>query len=446
MKQKIIYSFVALIAFSGCSTISQNEVFNALREETSKNLQWIKTPQEAEIVKKNVNDLLSQPLNQENAVHITLINNRSLQQMYEEIGLSQSELVQAGLMSNPLLGYTIGRGGGVTKSTLSLDVALLDVLWIPLRRDLAGVALEETRFRVGDEVLRTVREVKKAYIDAQVAQKKLALYEGLLKSHEASIQLAIRQHTAGNLSKRNLLKMQDTYARARLEAIELNRKNAMARETLNRILGLYGDQTNYTLEETPLALGIAISDDKGLETRAIKNRLDMNAAIKAVDYAARDAGYTQKTRLLSEIEFSAESEKETDSQGFNSFGIKIPLPIFDFGQGRVGKAQALYNQKVHRLYEVAVNIRSQVRESYAESRYAYDKAVETNEVIVPVNQEILEETKLFYNGMLDGVYELLEDHRRYGEAKMEAISAFGEYQKAQSDLEYVLGGTDNGTK
>jgi outer membrane protein TolC len=220
----------------------------------------------------------------------------------------------------------------------------------------------------------------------------------------------------------------------------------MARETLNRILGLYGDQTNYTLEETPLALGIAISDDKGLETRAIKNRLDMNAAIKAVDYAARDAGYTQKTRLLSEIEFSAESEKETDSQGFNSFGIKIPLPIFDFGQGRVGKAQALYNQKVHRLYEVAVNIRSQVRESYAESRYAYDKAVETNEVIVPVNQEILEETKLFYNGMLDGVYELLEDHRRYGEAKMEAISAFGEYQKAQSDLEYVLGGTDNGTK
>jgi outer membrane protein TolC len=446
MKKEFFYSLIALLALSGCSTISQDEVFNALREETSQNLQWIKTPQEAEIVNKSVNDLLSQPLSKENAVHISLINNRALQQTYAQIGLSQSELVQAGLMSNPLLGYTIGHGGGVTKSTLSLDVALLDVLWIPLRRDLAGVALEETRFRIGDEVLRTVREVKKAYIDAHVAEEKLALYEDLLKSHEASIQLAIRQHTAGNLSKRNLLKMQDTYAHARLEAMDLNRENAMARERLNRILGLYGDQTNYTFENTPLGLGTPITDAKGLETRAIKNRLDMNAAIKAVDYAARDAGYTQNTRLLNEMELSAESEKETDSQRFNSFGIKIPLPIFDFGQGRVGKAQAMYNQRVHRLYEVAVNIRSQVRESYAVSRYAYDKAAEANDVIVPVNEQILEETKLFYNGMLDGIYELLEDQRRYNEAKIQSLVLVGEYNKAQADLEYVLGGNNNGTK
>lgn len=131
---------------------------------------------------------------------------------------------------------------------------------------------------------------------------------------------------------------------------------------------------------------------------------------------------------------------------FNSFGIKIPLPIFDFGQGRVGKAEAVYNQKVHRLYEVAVNVRSQVRESYAASRYAYDKAVETNEVIVPVNQQILEESKLFYNGMLDGVYELLEDQRRYSEAKMQSLVLVGDYHKAQADLEYVLGGAGDGTK
>lgn len=446
MKQQIIYSFMALIALSGCSTISQRDVFNGVQEETSKNLQWIKTPQEAQIVNRNVNDLLSQPLSKDNAVHIALINNRSLQQVYAQIGLSHSELVQAGLMTNPLLGYTIGHGGGITRSTLSLDVALLDILWIPLRRDLAGVALEETRLTVGDEVLKTVREVKKAYIEVQVTQEKSALYKNLLKSHEASIQLAIRQNTAGNLSKRNLLKMQDTYAHARLEAIELNRENAMAREILNRLLGLYGDQTNYVLEETPLKLDAPIWDTKGLETRAISNRLDMNAAIKAVDYAARDAGYTQNTRLLNEMEFSAESEKETDSKRFNSYGIKIPIPIFDFGQGRVGKVQAMYNQKVHRLYEVAVNIRSQVRESYAASRYTYDRAAEANDVIVPVNQQILEETKLFYNGMLDGVYELLEDQRRYSEAKMKSLMFIGDYNKAQADLEYVLGGNNNGTK
>ena len=446
MKKEIFYSVITLLALSGCSTISQNDVFNGVKKETSKDLQWIKTPQEAAIVRESVNDLLYKPLSQDNAVHIALINNRALQQTYAQIGLTQSELVQAGLMSNPLLGYSIGHGGGVTRSTLSLDVTLLDLLWIPLRRNLAGVALEETRLSVGNEVLQTVREVKKAYINAYVAQERLALYGDLLKSHEASIQLAIRQHTAGNRSKRDLLKMQAAYAHARLEAMDHNRENAMAREILNRLLGVYGGQTNYTLEDRPLGLEMPASDARGLETRAIGNRLDMKAAIKAVDYAARDAGYTQNTRLLNEVALSAESEKETGTQRLNSFGIKIPIPIFDFGQGRVGRAQAAYNQKAHRLYEVAVNVRSQVRESYAVSRYAYDKAVEANEVIVPVNQQILEETKLFYNGMLDGIYELLEDQRRYGEAKMQSLVLAGEYSKAQADLEYVLGGDINGTK
>lgn len=446
MKPTTLYSLITLLALTGCSTISKNEVFEGVKKETGQSVQWINTPQEAALVDKSVNDLLSQPLTQDNAVRIALINNRALQQTYEEIGISQSDLVQAGLMSNPLLGYSIGRGGGSTTSTMSLDVAFLDVLWIPLRRELGGLALEETQFRVGDEVLKTVREVQKAYIDARVAQEKVALFATLLKSHEASMQLAIRQNTAGNLSKRNLLKMQDTYAHARLQAMDLSRENTMVRETLNRLLGVYGAQTNYTLKDTVLSFEPPLENSDGLESRAIANRLDMKAASKRVDYAARDAGYTQNTRLLKEIELSASSEKTTDTSRFNTFGIKIPLPLFDFGQGRVSKTQALYNQSVHHLYETAVNVRSQVREAYAASRYSYDKVVETNAVIVPANEQILEETKLFYNGMLDGIYELLEDQRRYGEAKMQSLISVGEYRKAQADLEYVLGGDSNGTK
>ena len=446
MKSIFLYSLVMLLALCGCSTISQKDVFEGVKSQTGQPVQWIKTSQGAALVDKSVHDLLSSPLTQDNAVRIALINNRSLQQTYEQLGISQSDLVQAGLMSNPLLGYSIGHGGGSTTSTLSLDVAFLDVLWIPLRRELGGLALEETQFRVGDEVQKTVRDVKKAYIDARVAQEKVVLFATLLKSHEASMQLAIRQNTAGNLSKRNLLKMKDTYAHARLEAIDLSRESAMAREALNRLLGVYGEQTNYTLEDTALVFEKPLVNQDGLESRAIANRLELKAAIKKVDYAARDAGYTQNTRLLNEIELSASSEKTTDTSRLNTFGIKIPLPLFDFGQGRVSKAQSMYNQSVHHLYETAVNVRSQVREAYAVSRYAYDKAVETNTVIVPANEQILEETKLFYNGMLDGVYELLEDQRRFSEAKMQSLIMVGEYYKTQADLEYAVGGNSNGTK
>lgn len=442
---KLLYiGCLGTLLLGGCTTISQKEVFDDVNTLTAKeNLVWIKTQSEADSVNDSVNALLSKPISQDDAVRIALINNRALQQTYEEIGISQSELVQAGLMSNPLLGYSVGRSGGVTTSTWSLDVMFLDLLWIPLRRELSGLALEETKYRVGNEVQKSARDTKIAYVDAVVAQDKMALYEAVLKSHEASVQLAMRQNTAGNSSKRDFLKIQDAYAHARLEFMKLGRENAMARENLNRILGLYATQTHYTLAKEPLVLNAFVLEEKGLESRAIASRLDMNTAIKKVDTMAAQAGYAKNTRLLSEIELSGESEKTTDEKRFNTFGIKIPIPIFDFGQGRMSQSQALYNQSVHHLFETAVTIRSSVREAYARARYAHTMAREMKEVVVPANEQILGETQKYYNGMLDGIYELLEDQRRLGETKIQAIEALGEYQKAQAHLEYIVGGDLN---
>jgi len=437
-------SFVVLLSLWGCSTVSQQEAFDSVNQMAAergvKNLQWIKTEQESASVDESVALLLSKPVTQENAVRIMLINNRSLQQTYEEIGIAQSELVEAGLMQNPLLGYSIGRSNGVTTSTLSVEVAFLDLLWIPLRRELSGLAFEETKALVANTVLRTVRDVKKSYVEARLAEEKIVLYRSILKSHEAALQLAARQYTAGNLSKRDMLKIQESYEHSRIEFIKLSRENGSARETLNKMLGLYGAQTHYSLSTEPLRRLESTISESGLEKRAIMNRLDMQGAMKAVDYAAVQAGYTSNTRLLSELELSVESEKTTDEKRFNTFGIKLPIPIFDFGQARVSRAQALYNQNVHRLMETATNIRSEVREGYAKFHYAYDISRTYDEIIVILNQQILEETQLFYNGMLDGIYELLEDQRRAGEAKMEALDALGEYQKAQADLEYTIGG------
>jgi outer membrane protein TolC len=108
---------------------------------------------------------------------------------------------------------------------------------------MGGLALEETQYRVGDEVLKAVREVKKSFIDLSMAQAKVKLFDEQRVSYETALQLATRQYTAGNLSKRDKLRIHDTYARARLELMQLHRESAIARENLNRWMGLYGTQT-----------------------------------------------------------------------------------------------------------------------------------------------------------------------------------------------------------
>ena len=78
MKKKLLSSLSALLILSGCSAISQKEVFDSMNQMTVNRgvgeLVWLKTPQEVDEAGLRVNILLKEPLSEANAVRITLIN------------------------------------------------------------------------------------------------------------------------------------------------------------------------------------------------------------------------------------------------------------------------------------------------------------------------------------------------------------------------------------
>lgn len=445
---KRIFSIIApLFLMTGCTTLSLDRHFEGLEKKIGRDmpLRWIQTEQDAKAVNDEINLLLKNPVDIEVAVRIALLNNRSLQKMYDEIGISHSELIEAGLLSNPILGYSIGRGGGVRSTTWSLEIAFLDLLWIPLRRELAGIELEEMKLKVGDEVFKTIMETRIAWIDLYTAQTKEKLYADLLKSVEASAQLAIRQQSAGNLSKRDFLRIWNEYLQERVEYIHMTQERATAQERLNRMMGIFGSMTDYKLASRSPELK-PVNGSLVTEQQAIEHRMDMEAARQKVQLMTKNAGYTENTRLLDEITLSAERERTTGEAKFDTLGIGIPLPIFNIGQGRVEKTQMQYRQSLHELYALSVNIRSEVREKHAKALYAYEIAHEYENSIVKTNQAIMEETGLFYNGMLDGIYELLEDQRKLTMSKVQAADAKGEYLKAIAELTYTIGSDPFGQK
>src|SRR5436190_20445703 len=90
----------------GCSSVdpaaSFPDVEAVARERLGARLHWIRgTAEDAEVDRK-VKDLLAAPLPVEAAVQIALLNNRTLQATYEELGVAQADLVQAGLLKNPV--------------------------------------------------------------------------------------------------------------------------------------------------------------------------------------------------------------------------------------------------------------------------------------------------------------------------------------------------------
>ena len=111
---------------------------------------------------------------------------------------------------------------------------------------------------------------------------------------------------------------------------------------------------------------------------------------------------------------------------------------------RAARAEASYMQSLHRAAEVAINARSEVRESYSAYRTAYDLAKHYRDEVVPLSKRISEENLLRYNGMLISVFELLADSREQITSVTGYVEALCDFWVAETQLQTALTGRSPG--
>jgi outer membrane protein TolC len=212
------------------------------------------------------------------------------------------------------------------------------------------------------------------------------------------------------------------------------------RERLNRLLGLWGEQTLYALPARLPDLPPEPADRPAIEREALATRLDLAGAQALVESTARNLGLTRATRFVSVFEYEIQRSSSNTGERSRGWEIGFEIPLFDWGRARSAKAESLYMQSVHRAADVAVQARSEVREAWHAQRTAWDIARHYREEIVPAAQRISEENLLLYNGMFVSVFELLADARAQVGAVSEAIAALRDFWLAQTDLEMALVG------
>jgi len=212
------------------------------------------------------------------------------------------------------------------------------------------------------------------------------------------------------------------------------------RERLVRVLGLSGDQLAFQLPERLPDLPKAALEPKDAEQTAIDKRLDVLMAKRNAEATAKSLGLTKATRFINVLEAGYANKSQTGEARQNGYEIQLELPLFDFGSTRAARAEATYMQAVHRTAEIAVNARSEVRESYSAYRTAYDLARHYRDEVVPLRKRISDENMLRYNGMLAGVFELLADARDQVSTVTAAIEAQRDFWVAETNLQSALTG------
>jgi outer membrane protein TolC len=175
-----------------------------------------------------------------------------------------------------------------------------------------------------------------------------------------------------------------------------------------------------------------------IEQLAMVQRLDVQAAVLGTGQLAKNLGLIKATRFINVLEVGAVRNTFNDQPAENGVEVSLELPLFDWGDAKVAKAESIYMQAVNRTEEIAVNARSEIREVYLAYRSSYDIAKYFQDEVVPLKKRISEENQLRYNGMLIGVFDLLADARSQIISVNSAIDASRDFWIAKADLDINL--------
>jgi outer membrane protein, heavy metal efflux system len=436
----------ALLA-GGCASIQKErghaEVAALVEERLGRKTRWNQgTPADAE-VSRHLDALLKEELTSDHAVEVALLNNPALQATYEDLGISQADMVQAGLLSNPTFDGSIGfpiSGRGVSENELSLVQNFVELFTLPLRKRVAQEQFVADTLRVAHEALATAAEVRKSFSEVQALQQLVELRRMALQAAVAAADLSARLRAAGNITELDLASEQAAAEGARLELAEDELALVEAREHLNRLMGLWGPRTQWTLSEKLPELPAREAPLERLESLAIRQRLDIDVARKQAALLWNALELARSTRFFGRVEVGVHTHRDSDGPRLFGPTLTLELPIFDQRQALIARLEAQHRQGERRLTELSVNARSEVRAARARLLSLRLVADRYRRVVLPLREKVVEQSQLQYNAMQLGLFQLLTARREQVEAYRGYLEAVRDYWMARADLERLVGG------
>ena len=447
MRGSLPISLLAATVLTGCASVAIDENFAEVerfaREQTGSEVRWLRSDPEREAMRTEVDRLLAQPLAIDDAVRIALGYSPAFQSLLAEAAVASADATGSARIGNPVFTFErlfrSGAEGRELDIGRSLGISLFDLLFLPARLEQAEFRQQQTRLQSSIALLSTVTEVRQAWVDAVAARQVAHYREEVATAAGTAAELARRMQATGNFSRLQRAREQALAAEETANLIRARQNATAAREALIQRLGLTPSQAQaLRLPDQLPALPEAPIDEATAGAALLDNRLDVRIARTDLERTAKSLGLTQVTSVVNGLHVAGVRNSETGESSQRGFEVELPLPLFDFGDAARASSEARYLSAFNRTLEVANNASSQVRVAYEGYRSAYDLARHYRSEVVPLRQNITEESVLQYNGMLIGVFELLAAARSQSASAVQAIEAERDFWRAEAALKASL--------
>ncbi|AVS91368.1 copper resistance protein [Paracidovorax avenae] len=387
---------------------------------------------------------LAAPLTQDAAVRIALLRHPGLQARLARLGVQDAERVQALTLPNPVLG--LGRLATAHEREIerSITFSLVELVTLPWRNRWAGSLREQDTLAAAADAAHVASDARIAWLRAVAAQETLAAHERMHDAAGTGAELARRMASVGNWSRLQAAREQAVLADARARLARARLAAATEREALALALGLWGAPAEaITLPPRLPDLPTEPMDAAELEQRALRERLDVRAARIGLDRVAGQQGFARAGQLFGDIGLGYRRDTTTERGGGHSevkrgWELELPLPLFDWGGAANARSRGLVQESAAQLQQTALRARAEVRVHWRSYRTAWELAQEQEKHVVPLQQQIQDETLLRYNGMLASVWDLLAQARQTTQAVADAVAARRDFWLADTDLQFAL--------
>ena len=312
------------------------------------------------------NVTLADGLTREEAVAIALWNNARFQADLAQLGLAKADLIQAGMITNPVFSYLFPWGPKQLEATLSLPI---EVLWQrPYRVAMAKLNASQVAESLLQSGLDLVLEVQTAYVDLWLAEKLAAITqeESVLQKEVADI--AESRLRLGDISELEATAIRLEAAWAEENAITHRQQAQLAAIHLKTILGFILQDVEFDL--TPQAISYnEPSSINDLLALAYAARPDLRAAELSIESAGKKLGWER-----SQI-YNFTAVLDANGQGTEGFemgpGMKFDVPLLNWNQGGRARATAELEEAVKLYLVKKEQITQNVLKAHADYQASY---------------------------------------------------------------------------
>lgn len=378
------------------------------------------------------------------ALEMAFANNPDLAAAQWEIGISQGDRQQAGLIPNPELSWEAEdtrRNSRTTTVMINQPIELggkrgARIEVASRAQDAAGIELERKR-----NVLRA--EVIQAYYSSSTAQQRLVLARESLELAERGLRVAEGRIKSGKSSPVEGTRAEVQLSEVRLELRRAERDEASAYQQLARVLGAPSptfasvSASSHAMPTVPNPSLLLNRIGETAELRLAKLQIDQREASLGLEKAQR----------IPDLTVSVGSQyDERERERVNVVGLSMPIPLFNRNQGNVLAAARRTDQARDLRNATELRLRTETQTTLDQWVTANAEVTSFNQTILPAAQSAVDiATRGFEMGKFNFL-DVLDAQRTLISARTQYIQAIAEATDAWVRIERIFGDVDKLTR